>query len=33
VTQATQVIQAHTEMIDQSAQKMGLTVPPIPSAM
>ncbi len=33
VTQATQVIQAHTEMIDQSAQKMGLTVPPMPAAM
>ncbi len=33
VSQATQVIQQHTEMIDQSAQKMGITVPPMPSAM
>ncbi len=33
VSQATQVIQQHTEMIDQSAQKMGVTVPPMPSAM
>ena len=27
-----QVVRAHTEMIDQSATKMGITVPPMPAA-
>ncbi len=31
VTQATQVITTHTQMIDQTAQKMGITTPPMPS--
>ena len=32
VTQGTEVIRAHTEMIDQTAQKMGITTPPMPVA-
>lgn len=32
VTQGTQVIQMHTEMIDQMAQKNGISTPPMPAA-
>ena len=32
VMQGEQVVRAHTEMIDASAQKMGITTPPMPAA-